>query len=101
VLDADLTLVPADGQALMMLHGACRPPLAGIGAAADQIVLHRAASATLRSLLTRIAAAVTSPAPAAVNAPRPRRQFLTARPGTRELPACGWAAASPGQVRPP
>jgi hypothetical protein len=63
VLDADLTLIPVGGQALMRLHGACRLPLAGIGAAADQIVLHRAASATLRSLLTSIAGAVTSAAP--------------------------------------
>jgi hypothetical protein len=76
VLDADLSLIPADGQALMTLHGAYRPPLAGIGAAADRIVLHRAASATLQSLLIRIAGAVTSPAPAAVNATRARRQFL-------------------------
>jgi hypothetical protein len=102
VLDADLTLIPVGGQALMRLHGACRPPLAGIGAAADQIVLHRAAPATLRSLLTRIAGAVTSAAPAAVNATRPRRQFVIVRPGTRELPACGWQWLQPaGRCDPP
>lgn len=82
VLDADLTLIPADGQALMRLHGAYRRPLAGIGTSADQIVLRRAASATLRSLLTRVAAAVTGPAPAAVNAPRPRRQLVTDPPAS-------------------
>ena len=80
VLDADLSLVPAGGQALMRLHGAYRPPLAGIGAAADRIVLHRAASATVRSLLDRVAVALTSPPPAAVNATRAQRQLMTDPP---------------------
>jgi hypothetical protein len=66
VLDADLRLTPAgDGQALLTLTGAYRPPLAAVGAALDRAVLHRAATATIRSLLTRIAGALTSSAPAA------------------------------------
>jgi len=65
VLDADLTLTPAGAGTLMRLDGACRPPLAGVGAGLDRAVLHRAAMATIRSLLTRVAGAPASPAPAA------------------------------------
>ena len=65
VLDADLTMTPAAaGQTLMTLHGAYRPPLGGIGAGLDRVVLRGAAAATIGSLLTRIADALASPAPA-------------------------------------
>jgi hypothetical protein len=40
VLDADLTMTPAGaGQTLMTLNGAYRPPLGGIGAELDRVVL--------------------------------------------------------------
>jgi hypothetical protein len=63
VLDADLTVTSADaGQTLMKLDGAYRPPLGSAGATLDRVILGRAAEATIRSLLTRIADAVASPA---------------------------------------
>jgi hypothetical protein len=55
VLDADLTLGEAEGgRAVLRFAGVYRPPLAGVGEELDQIVLHRVATATVRSLLTRI-----------------------------------------------
>ena len=64
VLDADLTVTPADaGQTLMKLDGAYRPPLGAAGATLDRVLLGRAAEATIRSLLTRIADAVANPVP--------------------------------------
>lgn len=66
VLDADLTVTAADlGHTLMKLDGAYRPPLGAAGATLDRVILGRAADATIRSLLTRIADAVASPALAA------------------------------------
>ena len=55
VLDANLTLSEAsDGRAVLSFTGVYRPPLAGLGGELDQIVLHRVATATVMSLLTRI-----------------------------------------------
>src|SRR5215470_11688377 len=55
VLDANLTLSETGGgRAVLGLAGVYRPPLAGVGEELDQIVLHRVATATVRSLLTRI-----------------------------------------------
>jgi hypothetical protein len=72
VLDADLTLAAASAaRTLMTLNGAYRPPLAGIGAGLDRVVLHRVATATIRSLLSRIADALAIPAPAAGPAEQP------------------------------
>jgi hypothetical protein len=65
VLEADLTLTPAGAGTLMRLDSAYRPPLAGVGAGLDRVALNRAAMATIRSLLTRIADALASSAPAA------------------------------------
>ncbi len=82
VLDADLTITPAGaGQTLITLNGAYRPPLGGIGAGLDRAMLRRVAAATIRALLTRIADALASPAPAAgpVTGPQPR---LAADPQT-------------------
>jgi hypothetical protein len=57
VLDANLMLGKDDeGWLVLRIVGVYRPPLAGLGEELDQIVLHRVASATLRSLLRRIAA---------------------------------------------
>ena len=55
VLDANLMLTPADGgRTRLTFTGAYRPPLAAVGSGIDRMVLHRAASATVRSLLRSI-----------------------------------------------
>jgi hypothetical protein len=62
VLDANLTLSEAgDGRAVLRFAGVYRPPLAGAGEELDQFVLRRAASATVRSLLTRLARMMAEP----------------------------------------
>jgi hypothetical protein len=85
VLDADLTMTAAGaGETLMTLNGAYRPPLAGVGAGLDRIVLHQVATKTIRSLLARIAEAIASPAPATGPAPWARLRAAVAarqRPG--------------------
>src|SRR5215469_3881411 len=56
VLDANLTLAgDGDGKAVLRFAGVYRPPLAAAGEELDQLVLHRVASATVRSLLNRLA----------------------------------------------
>lgn len=63
VLDANLTLSEAgDGGAVLRFAGVYRPPLAGVGEELDQMVLHRVADATVRSLLTHIAGLLADPA---------------------------------------
>ncbi len=66
VLDADITLVP-DGEraTLLGLDGVYRPPGGAVGAGLDRVILHRIASATVRSFLACIAEVITSPAAAA------------------------------------
>ena len=60
VLDANLTLTEADGGlALLGLAGVYRPPLDGVGEELDQLVLHRVATATVRSLLNRLSVILT------------------------------------------
>jgi hypothetical protein len=55
-LDADITLTPAGpGVCRMSLTGAYRPPFAAIGTGLDRAILRRAAQATSRSFLTRVA----------------------------------------------
>jgi len=62
VLDANLTLSEAvDGRAVLRFAGVYRPPLDGVGAELDQMVLHRVAKATVRSLLARIAGLLADP----------------------------------------
>jgi hypothetical protein len=57
VLDANLMLGEDDqGRGVLRIAGVYRPPLGGLGEELDQIVLRRVASATIRSLLRRIAA---------------------------------------------
>jgi hypothetical protein len=61
-LDADFTLTSAGEQATRLtLAGAYRPPLAGLGGGLDSAILHRVATATIRSLLSRVAAALAGP----------------------------------------
>jgi hypothetical protein len=56
VLDADLTLTPAgENAAVLTLAGAYRPPLDGLGAQLDRLILHRVAEATIRNFLSRVA----------------------------------------------
>ncbi len=63
VLDANLTLSESgDGRAILRFAGVYRPPLAGVGKELDQIVLNRVASATVRSLLARVAVLLAEPA---------------------------------------
>ena len=57
VLDANLVLSRGeDNRAVLRLNGVYRPPLDGVGEELDQIVLNRVATATVKSLLARIAA---------------------------------------------
>ena len=63
VFDADLILTPTGtGTASLALMGVYRAPLAGAGSGLDRLVLHRAATATVRSLVHRIAEALGEPA---------------------------------------
>ena len=56
VLDANLMLGEDDlGRGLLRIADVYRPPLGGPGEELDQIVLRRVASATIRSLLRRVA----------------------------------------------
>jgi len=60
VLDADLTLAPArDRGTVLRMSGAYRPPLGSLGEALDLAVLRRAAAATIRNFLARVAAQIT------------------------------------------
>src|SRR5215831_10255206 len=69
VLDANISISPsqiegtADGKnaARLALTGSYRPPLGRLGAALDQVVLHRVATATIRVLLQDVAAALAGP----------------------------------------
>jgi len=63
VLDADITLIPdGDHATLIALQGVYGPPGGVLGAGLDRAVLHRIATATVRSFLTRLADAVAVPA---------------------------------------
>ena len=61
VLDADVTLMPAEDQtALLGLTGVYRPPLGQLGSAIDRAALHRVAAATIRNFLGRLATSISS-----------------------------------------
>jgi hypothetical protein len=78
VLDANIILIPAGENASQLaLAGAYRPPFAAVGEKLDRVLLHRAASATVRSLLKRIAETIAparpdvgSEPPAGISQPR-------------------------------
>jgi len=62
-LDGDITLTPAGEHATTLtLIGAYRPPPGTASAALDREVLHRAAMATIRGFLHRIAESIAYPA---------------------------------------
>jgi hypothetical protein len=84
-LDADITLAPAGERATRVtLAGAYRPPLAGLGAGLDRAIMRRVATATIRSLLSRIVDALAEPEGAAGGAP-------AARSASRAAPAASEA----------
>jgi hypothetical protein len=61
-LDANLELDPAEaGTTRLTVHGSYRPPLGRFGAALDQLVLHNAARATIRTLLSHLERAILEP----------------------------------------
>jgi hypothetical protein len=61
-LDADITLAPEGAdKTRLSLAGAYRPPFAGLGIGLDRTILRRVATATIRSLLSRVAVAITHP----------------------------------------
>jgi hypothetical protein len=72
VLDANITISPGQHEGTssgkqttrLALIGSYRPPLGRLGAALDQVALHRVATATIRALLQDVVAGLTSPAPA-------------------------------------
>ena len=73
-LDADLKLTPAqDDATTLAVSGVYRPPLGGVGAGLDRVVMNRIARASIRAFARRTATAITSPArlPAAPDAARP------------------------------
>lgn len=80
VLDANLVLSRNDdNRAVLRLNGVYRPPLDGVGEDLDQIVLNRVATATVKSLLARIAALLAGAADEEDEAAGPQDQ----RPGLR------------------
>ncbi len=55
-LDADLTLTPAGSdRCRLSLAGEYNPPLGPLGSGLDRAILHRAAQATARSFVHRVA----------------------------------------------
>lgn len=70
VLDADLILTRhGDHQTLLTLTGSYRPPLGRTGAVLDKAIMHRLATATIRSLLENLSDAIAHPAPQHLPAP--------------------------------
>jgi hypothetical protein len=61
-LDADLALTPAGEHATRLsLAGAYRPLLGPVDAGLDKAIFHKVAQATVRSLLARVADALSRP----------------------------------------
>jgi hypothetical protein len=85
-LDADLTLRSAGEQATVLaLVGAYRPPLGGLGAGLDQAILHRVATATIRTFLGRVADAIVRPAGAVA----PASEIASQQPSVGLSPSGG------------
>jgi hypothetical protein len=67
VLDADLILARAgDDQVQLGLSGSYRPPFGKMGVLLDRTVMSRVGTATIRSLLDKMAEMIADPAPAPV-----------------------------------
>ncbi len=70
VLDADLIVARhGDRQTLLGITGSYRPPLGRAGAVLDRAVMHRLATATVRSLLEGLSGAIARPAPHSLPGP--------------------------------
>jgi hypothetical protein len=98
VLDANLMLGKDDqGRGILRIAGVYRPPLGGLGEELDQIVLRRVASATIRSLLRRIAALLADRAgePPGRDAAAGTKGSGDTRPGLPSGTASGRAAGRP------
>jgi hypothetical protein len=92
VLDANVILIPAGENASQLaLAGAYRPPFAAVGQGLDRVLLHRAASATVRSLLRRMAETITATTPAVTG-----REPTVPGPEPT-VPGSGMAVPSPPQ----
>jgi hypothetical protein len=89
VLDANLVLTPDGDRCRLALMGAYRPPLGTAGAALDRVMLHRAASATVRALLSDVAGSLLAPDGALSRPPQEQ-----AGPAYRD--AAGGTAAAAG-----
>ena len=62
VLDANVSVAPApDGAAILALEGSYRPPLGGLGASLDKVLLNNLATATIKAMLRDVAAVLTNP----------------------------------------
>ena len=95
VLDANIILIPAGENASQLaLAGAYRPPFAAVGQGLDRVLLHRAASATVRSLLRRMAETITATTPAAT---RPEPAVTGAEPTISETES---AVTAPERTEP-
>jgi hypothetical protein len=72
-LDADLDVIAVDEQhCALSFKAVYAPPLGAAGAGIDRLVLHRAARATLRSLLRGLGRSLADPSPTAARASQPR-----------------------------
>ena len=79
VLDVDLILARNGGDgALLALAGSCRPPLGKAGTVLDRAVMHRIATATIRSFVHSLAEAIARPAPQTSPCAEPARLVWTA-----------------------
>ena len=100
-MDANLELDPTpDGHCRLTLTGNYTPPLGRLGVRLDQVLLHRAARATARSLLTRVGRIILAAHPAPTDDPAqpavdhpgrtaPRWPGLLSRPPPVEQPPTG------------
>jgi hypothetical protein len=71
-LDADLDIIAIDEQrCALSIKARYTPPLGAAGVSIDRLLLHRAARATMRSLLRGLGRALVAPA-AVPSADRPR-----------------------------
>jgi hypothetical protein len=73
-LDADITLTAeGDQDTRMTLTGVYRPPFGPLGAGLDRMLLHKVATATIHSLMTRLSRALegAAAAPGDASAPKP------------------------------
>lgn len=55
VLDANLELTASEGGTELVLVGSYRPPFGALGAAADRLVMHSVAQATMRTFAAQLA----------------------------------------------